>query len=437
MVLILGAGESGVGAALLAKKLGISVFVSDFSLIRAGFKEEFIQNEIDFEEGSHDLALETNPEYIIKSPGIPDDSEILNFFKGKGVAVISEIEFAYRHCEGNIIAITGSNGKTTTTNLCYHLLASAGRRVVKAGNVGYSFARAVAQGMYQDYVLELSSFQLDGIVHFKAHIAILLNITPDHMDRYNNRMDLYVASKFRIACNQDATDYLIFYSADPNISDYLSRHPQKSKLIPLHPMLDEQEQVIQDSVVLARLETTRLKGRHNAINVACAVTAAELSGVDALTIQSALEQFVNDPHRLELIETIDGTDYINDSKATNVDSVFWALDAMKRPVVWIVGGLDKGNDYTVLEHLVRQKVKAIVCLGKDNFKVIRAFKDIVPVIVDTHSMADAVAAAAGHAAPGDLVLLSPACASFDLFHNYEDRGNQFRQAVKLLKMQST
>ena len=257
------------------------------------------------------------------------------------------------------------------------------------------------------------------------------------MDRYNNRMDLYVASKFRIACNQDATDYLIFYSADPNISDYLSRHPQKSKLIPLHPMLDEQEQVIQDSVVLARLETTRLKGRHNAINVACAVTAAELSGVDALTIQSALEQFVNDPHRLELIETIDGTDYINDSKATNVDSVFWALDAMKRPVVWIVGGLDKGNDYTVLEHLVRQKVKAIVCLGKDNFKVIRAFKDIVPVIVDTHSMADAVAAAAGHAAPGDLVLLSPACASFDLFHNYEDRGNQFRQAVKLLKMQST
>ncbi len=436
MLLILGAGESGVGAALLARKLGMPVFVSDFGLIRSAFKDELIQNEIDFEEGSHDLAMETAPECIIKSPGIPDDTEILNHFKEQGVPVISEIEFAYRHCSGTIVAITGSNGKTTTTNLCYHLLASAGRNVVKAGNVGYSFARAVAQGTYKEYVLELSSFQLDGIVHFKPHIAILLNITPDHMDRYQNRMDLYVASKFRIAGNQGPSDFLIFYDADQNIKEYLSRHPQKSTLIPIHPVLDENEQVLQDDSVLAKLATTVLKGKHNAINVACAVTVAQLSGIDAQTVQDALNQFVNDPHRLEYIATVQGVDFINDSKATNVDSVFWALDAMKRPVVWIAGGLDKGNDYTSLEHLVRQKVKAIVCLGKDNFKVLRAFKDIVAVVEDTHSMSDAVGAAARIASPGDLVLLSPACASFDLFKNYEDRGDQFRQSVALLKTQS-
>ncbi|HEX5624594.1 MAG TPA: UDP-N-acetylmuramoyl-L-alanine--D-glutamate ligase [Saprospiraceae bacterium] len=436
MILILGAGESGIGAALLARSRACSVFVSDAGPIRESYRQELIDNDIDFEEGQHQIALDLQPELVVKSPGIPDSAEIIGHFKNRDIAVISEIEFAFRYCSGTVIGITGSNGKTTTTNLVWHLLHQGGLDAVKAGNVGFSFARAVAQKEWDWYVLELSSFQLDGIQDFRPHIAILLNITPDHLDRYAYQFDRYVASKFRITANQTAEDYLIIYGKDPAIQNYLMQHPVQAEVLDLRPEWQPDGKVLLDGNIFADLGSTTLKGAHNAINACCAITAAELAGAPAERIQSAMNDFVNDPHRLESVGSVRGVEFINDSKATNVDSVYWALGAIPQKLVWIAGGQDKGNDYTVLHPLVREKVKALVALGKDNRKLISAFEGLIPEIRDTHSVEDAVLEAYQIAEPGDVVLLSPACASFDLFRNYEDRGEQFKNEVHLLSLKS-
>jgi UDP-N-acetylmuramoylalanine--D-glutamate ligase len=433
MILILGAGESGIGAALLAKKYSIPVFVSDCNTIRPSFLQELIDNEIDFEQGSHTLAFDMNPEFIIKSPGIPDQSEIVESYKLKGTRIISEVEFAYQYCKGFIIAITGSNGKTTTTNLIYHILNQAGLDVVKAGNVGLSFSRAVSQKNWTYYVLELSSFQLDGIDTFKSNISVLLNITPDHLDRYKQNFELYTESKFRITKNQTAEHHFIYYNNDKVIRNYIKTHQLKANLISLNPELDDNDVVRIDGEVFADLSKSCLKGKHNAVNASCAVQVAKLMNLSPEQISSSINSFINDPHRLELITSLNGVEFINDSKATNVDSVFWALDAMKKKIVWIAGGQDKGNNYSVLKPLVEEKVKAIICLGVDNTKLIKAFENIVPLIIDTHDLATAVRTAYDTADGGDVVLLSPACASFDLFLNYEDRGTQFRHEVLKLK----
>ncbi len=429
MILILGAGESGVGAALLAKKYSIPVFVSDCNTIRPNFLQELIDNDIDFEQGSHTLAFSINADFVVKSPGIPETSEIVEAYKAKGIRIISEVEFAYHYCNGFIIAITGSNGKTTTTNLVYHLLNSAGLDVVKAGNVGLSFSRAITQKKWTNYVLELSSFQLDGIEKFRSNISVLLNITPDHLDRYKQDFELYIKSKFRIGMNQTENDYFIYYGSDKVITNYIQNYKNTSTLIELNPELDDQDIVKNKGLLLADLSNTCLKGKHNAVNASCAVQVAQLMGVSQGLIQQYLQTFVNDPHRLESVITINGIEFINDSKATNVDSVFWALDAMKKKIVWIAGGQDKGNNYAVLTPLVEQKVKAIICMGIDNSKLIKAFEGIVPLVIDTHDLKSAVQSAYKTAIPGDVVLLSPACASFDLFINYEDRGTQFKNEV--------
>lgn len=434
MILIIGAGESGIGAALLAKKIGLIALVSDANLIRDSFKNELISNEIDFEEGGHQMAYDITPEFVVKSPGISDQTEIIEHFSKEGVEIISEIEFAYRHCNAFIIGVTGSNGKTTTTNLIYHLLVSAGKNVVKAGNVGHSFARALSYSNWDYVVLELSSFQLDGIKQFKPDIAILLNITPDHLDRYQNSFEKYVASKFRITLNQDSGDHLIVYGKDEAINNYLLSHPSLAKTIYCIPELTESECLFENGESIVDLSHSSLKGKHNAINTLCAVKAARLLNIDDEQIQAAVTSFVNDPHRLEFVDSIHGVDFINDSKATNVDSVFWALDAMKKPVVWIAGGQDKGNDYTVLEPLVKKKVISLIAMGIDNRKLLDAFGKIIPTIRDTHNLEEAVNNAISCAQEGDVVLLSPACASFDLFKNYEDRGTQFKEAVRKLKV---
>ncbi|MBK8956258.1 MAG: UDP-N-acetylmuramoyl-L-alanine--D-glutamate ligase [Saprospiraceae bacterium] len=434
MVLILGAGESGVGAALLARKMGLSVFVSEKGLIRSQFKEELILNQIDFEEGSHEIAEQLQPDLLVKSPGIPDEAEILTHFKSKDIPSISEIEFAYPYCKGIIIGITGSNGKTTTTNLAYHLLHENGIKVCKCGNVGLSFARAVALGGYDYYVLELSSFQLDGIEKFTPTIAILLNITPDHLDRYGYKMERYIASKFRIAMNQKPEHTFIVFEGDRYIMQYLAEHPVQSEMVFVKPELSNSGIIYSDGKKIADTNTTKLKGRHNAINMTCATEVALRCGLTSVQIQNALNTFVNDPHRLESIGEINGVEFINDSKATNVDSVFWALDAMQKPVIWIAGGQDKGNEYQVLVPLISKKVKALIAMGVDNSKILKSFDGIVQEIRDTNSMADAMEAAMNIAQAGDVVLLSPACASFDLFKNYEDRGNQFKETFRIFKL---
>lgn len=434
MVLILGAGESGVGAALLARQKGLSLFVSDQNLIKSEYKQELIDHEIDFEEGSHEIARSLSPDIIIKSPGIPDNIELIRHLMREGTELISEIEFAYRYCKGRIIGITGSNGKTTTTNLCYHIVASRYPNTIKAGNVGYSFARAVAEEKYDHYVLELSSFQLDGIVHFKPNTGVILNVTPDHLDRYQNDFQLYLNSKFNIARNQTDSDTLIVYGKDPAINSYLNSNAINSRLISISPEIDSNGQLhINDRLVLDRNDIP-LKGLHNYINVACALIAAELENVSGDSAREALKTFKNDPHRLEWIATINGIEFINDSKATNVDSVYWALEAMDKPIVWIAGGQDKGNDYSGILPSVRKKVKALVCMGVNNEKLLQTFSEMVPRCVDTHSISDAVEQAFNLAGDGDVVLLSPACASFDLFKNYEDRGNQFRAKITELKI---
>ncbi len=434
-IAVLGGGESGVGAALLAKKEGIDVFVSDKGTIKESFKAELSASGLPYEEGRHTRERLFGVDEIIKSPGIPDQVPLIGELLAAGIPVISEIEFASRFTTATLIGITGSNGKTTTTRLTYHLLQTAGLDVGMAGNVGRSFARILTEESRAYYVLELSSFQLDGIDRFRPQIAMLLNITPDHLDRYDYRMENYVRSKFRILRNQGPGDLFLYNGDDPNIRAFLGDHPPAPRSVAITGAAIDGDRIRSDDWVFD-LSNTSLRGRHNAMNALFAIYTARQLGAGETAVRKGLETFVNAPHRLEPVGEIDGVTYLNDSKATNVDAVYYALEAMRQPVVWIVGGQDKGNDYSPLLDLVREKVKALVCLGADNRKIIDAFGDTGKAIVETRSATAAVNAAAKLAEPGDVVLLSPACASFDLFRNYEDRGDQFRTAVRN-KMRTT
>ncbi len=434
MVVILGCGESGMGAALLAHKQSIPVFISDAGLIPNEFKNQLIELEIDFEENGHSVVYDCNPYLVIKSPGIPDNSKLIQFFIERNVEIISEIEWAFRYCKGKILAITGSNGKTTSTNLLYHILNSAKLDAVKVGNVGYSFARSVAESTHDYYVLEISSFQLDSIVHFKPYAAIILNITPDHLDRYEYKFENYAKSKFRITLNQNSEDHLILYK-DKAVEDFSKTISTNAIIHWMQAILNESDELMINGKQRFNFSNSSLKGKHNAMNVSCVAEVCNLLGISDDQIQQALDTFRNDPHRLESVAKIDEIEFINDSKATNVDSVYWALDAMRKKVIWIAGGLDKGNDYKVLDELVNAKVKMLVALGKDNSKLLNYYQHKMKV-ADTHDMKSAVNVAFNSAQAGDVVLLSPACASFDLYNNYMHRGDEFRNQVLELKKQS-
>ncbi len=430
-IVILGAGESGVGAALLAKKLEHEVFVSDKGSIAEKYKIELEQNAIPYEEGEHTLTRILAADEIIKSPGIPDKVPVVQAVLERGIPVISEIEFASRHTDATIIGITGTNGKTTTTKLTFHILKTAGLDVAVGGNVGYSFARLVTEVKRACYVLEISSFQLDNIQHFRPDISMILNITPDHLDRYDYKMENYISSKFRICANQKAGDIFLYNADNENITNRMKTQKRAPKGVAISQSMIENDLLrVGDSTF--DMSKTTLRGRHNYMNALFAIHAAKALGAADAAIQRGLETFQNVVHRMELVAEIDGVAYINDSKATNVDSVFYALDAMTKPTVWIVGGQDKGNEYESLFELVREKVRAIVCLGVDNQKLLDIFGDFGKPMVEARSAQEAVAKARALAKPGDVVLLSPACASFDLFKNYEDRGNQFKETV--LKM---
>ncbi len=441
-VVVLGGGESGVGVAILAQKEGYKVFLSDRDTIQDRYKSVLNDKHIPFEEGQHSLETIFEADEIIKSPGIPDTVEMIQQLKSKGISVISEIEFASRYTDAKIVAITGSNGKTTTTSLIYHILKEEGLNVGLGGNIGKSFAWQVAENDFDLYVLELSSFQLDGIIHFKPNIAVLLNITPDHLDRYQYQMKNYVVSKFRIVMNQTADDYLVYSYDDQEIKTEIENQNIQSQKIPfsLEKQLErgafgtENEITINtiDDPITMKIEDLALQGKHNVSNSMAAGIAAKLLKVRKETLKNSLSNFEAVEHRLEKVLTIHGIHFINDSKATNVNAAYYALDSMETPIIWVVGGTDKGNDYADVMQLVKSKVKAIICLGVDNTKLMKTFTNITPYILETHSMQDAVQYAYALGEKGDTVLLSPACASFDLFKNYEDRGTQFKEQVRKL-----
>jgi len=441
-IVILGAGESGTGAALLAKVKGFDVFVSDQSQIKEKYKSELIANAILFEEGQHTLDKITNATLIVKSPGIPDKADVIKKCRTLSIEIIDEIEFAFRYLRGKIISITGTNGKTTTTLLTYHLLKSAGYNVALAGNVGESLARKVAFEKHDWYVIEISSYQLDGTYTFKPDIGILLNITPDHLDRYEYKMENYINSKFRLIQKMGADGDFIYSGDDPITSEEATKRiikPRQTKVSlkdhssPVHFDGEKMSFMVRGSSFRIAQSETTLKGPHNLINTMAAVTASRLAGVSEKNIRSGLRTFKNAPHRLESIATINGVEFVNDSKATNVDSVVYALGSYQQPLIWIAGGIDKGNDYNLIREQVRLKVKTLICLGKENDKLRKAFNGVVPEIHETQTVKELVQIAMKSASHGDVVLLSPACASFDLFKNYEDRGNQFREAVLGLK----
>lgn len=441
-IVILGAGESGAGSAVLAQKHGFDVFVSDSGVIKDKYREMLVAHKIAFEEGGHTHALIMNADEVIKSPGIHEDNPLVMAIREKKIPVISEIEFAGRYTDAVKICVTGSNGKTTTTNLISHMMKKAGLNVAMTGNVGNSFALAVAEGGYDYYVIELSSFQLDGMYDFKAEIAILMNITPDHLDRYDHDMQKYVDSKMRVVRNQTASDYFIWCADDPVTIREVEKRIISSVSLPFSLATTEgmaayveNENLILDITQKTSLMTIHdlaLKGRHNTYNSMAAAIAGKVLNIRKETIRESLTDFQGVEHRLEPVIMVAGINFINDSKATNVNSTWYALECMKTSVVWIAGGIDKGNDYSELNAVVKEKVKAIVCLGKDNQKIINAFTGMVPTIVETTSMEEAVRSAYYLAHKGDTVLLSPACASFDLFNNYEDRGRQFKMAVRNL-----
>ncbi len=443
-LVILGGGESGVGTAILGKKKGYDVFVSDYGKIKENYREVLVDNGIAWEEEKHTEELILNADVVMKSPGISEKkSAIVIKLVEKGIPVISEIEFAAPFTKANTIAITGSNGKTTTTMLTYHLLKSAGLNVGIGGNIGKSFALQVAEDKYDSYVLEISSFQLDGIINYKPHIAIITNISPDHLDRYDYKYENYIASKFRITMNQTEEDFLIYDADDEAIGEWLKNNKTKAQLIPfsltntfeLGAFIKEKTMevnIINEEEFTMETETMALEGKHNMKNAMAATSVAKLMKIRNATIRESLSNFQGVEHRLEKVLKIQNVQYINDSKATNVNATFFALDSMTTPTVWIVGGVDKGNDYNELMWLVREKVKAIICLGVDNKKIIDAFGNVVDMMIEVNTMEDAVKMSQKLSEKGDTVLLSPACASFDLFENYEDRGNQFKQAVKHL-----
>ena len=440
-IIILGAGESGIGCALLAQSRGYNVFVSDSNNIQESTRIQLTENNIEFEESSHNKAINMKPDFVVKSPGIPDSSQVIKSYIKNNINVISEVEFASRHTDSEIIAITGSNGKTTTTLLTHQILSDQGLNVTIGGNIGTSFSSLLISNDYNYLVLEVSSFQLDGIVEFKPHIAVITNLSPDHLDRYKNYED-YIKSKFRIVMNQDANDYLIYDGDDPTINSYINKNNIKSKLIPfsIERKIEEgayyNNQSINISINKKKLvmstENFSIKGKHNIKNAMAAATVAHLLKIRKQTIRKSLEHFQSVEHRLENVLTINKVNYINDSKATNVNATYYALDTMEAPTIWIVGGIDKGNKYEDLFPLVHKKVKAIICLGKNNFKLVENFENIVEYIVETTSMEEAVSTAYKIAKPGYNVLLSPACASFDLFDDYKDRGRQFKAFVRKL-----
>lgn len=439
---ILGAGESGVGTAILAQKKGYDVFVSDFGKVAKKYQDVLNQYKINWEQNGHTEDLILNADEVMKSPGIPDKANIVQAILRKKISVISEIEFAARHTKAHITAITGSNGKTTTTLLTYHLLKEAGLHVGLAGNIGQSFAWQVAEQNFDYYVLEVSSFQLDGCFFFKPNIAIITNITPDHLDRYDYKFENYVASKFRITQNQDKDDVLILDADNEAIIQYRMNHNISADIITFSVeheiskgvflIKDSMEFNMKEHSFSIDKEVVPMKGKHNQKNAMAAASVAVLLNIRKQTIRESMMNFQGVPHRLEYVTKIQNVTFINDSKATNVNSVFFALDGIKAPIVWIVGGVDKGNDYLELMPLVREKVKAIVCLGIDNKKIIQIFGDVVDTLIEVDSMDEAVRLSQKMAESGDTVLLSPACASFDLFKNFEDRGNQFKEAVKNL-----
>ena len=441
-LVILGGGESGVGTAILGKQKGYDVFVSDRGQISDAYRKVLEENLIEFESGVHTEEKILNADVVMKSPGIPDSVALVVKLKEKGISVISEIEFCSKYTEANIVGITGSNGKTTTTLLTHHVLKKAGFDVGIAGNIGDSFALQIANENKENYVLELSSFQLDGIVEFAPHIAIITNITPDHLDRYDYKFENYIESKFLITKNQTEEDYLIYDADDAAILGWLEKNKTRAQLIPfsLEKQLEIGASVIKDKIQMKPNKETltmdiskiAIKGKHNTKNAMAASMAAQLMKARRQDIKESLEDFEGAEHRLEKVLRINGVQYINDSKATNVNAVFYALECMEAPTVWILGGVDKGNDYLDLMPLVREKVKAIICLGVDNSKIIQTFGSVVDVLVETQGANEAVKVAYKLASKGDNVLLSPACASFDLFESYEDRGRQFKDAVRNL-----
>ena len=441
-IVILGAGESGCGTALLAKKQGWEVFVSDQGTISKSARNTLDGMGIEWEEDTHTLSKMQDAQYIMKSPGIPAKSPILQSLKSLDIPVISEIEFASKYTNATLIGITGSNGKTTTAMMTYKILNDAGYDVALAGNIGKSFAKEVAENEYQFYVLEISSFQLDDIVNFASHIGVITNITSDHLDRYDGDFSAYLKSKMRINENQNLRDFLLFNGEDPELCRAVQNINTKATLHEFGSLkkninttyIENNSIVIETQKIKTMINTMEfpLKGRHNLLNAMAASTVAHLLDVSKETIRESLLNFKGAPHRLEPVLKIQNIHYINDSKATNVNAVYFALESMTAPTVWIVGGVDKGNDYQILYPLVREKVKAIICLGVDNQKIINAFEPITDIMVETQSMKEAVLVAKKIADKNDNVLLSPACASYDLFENYEDRGNQFKKAVREL-----
>ncbi|MAZ28123.1 MAG: UDP-N-acetylmuramoyl-L-alanine--D-glutamate ligase [Cytophagaceae bacterium] len=441
-LVVLGGGESGVGTAILGVQKGFEVFVSDFGKIKETYKDVLKKLELKWEEGGHTEAEVLNADLVMKSPGIPDKAPIVKALKAKGTPVISEIEFAAGFTDAMIIGVTGSNGKTTVTTLIDYILRQANVNSIAAGNIGESFAGLVAGGKHDHYVLEISSFQLDGTVDFAPHIAVITNITPDHLDRYEYRFENYIASKFRITMNQTEEDYLIYDADDTVITSWLKEHPTRARLLPfsIEKEIEQGAYLKEENIIINlgnntfKMKTANLtiKGAHNTKNAMAAATVARLLNIRKATIRESLEGFQGVEHRLERFLKINNVNYINDSKATNVNATFYALDSMTSPTVWIAGGVDKGNDYRDLYPLVNEKVKAIVCLGVDNKKLLEHFSSMVDVIIETQSITEAVKIAYKLANKGDNVLLSPACASFDLFENYEDRGRQFKEAVRNL-----
>ena len=442
-LVILGAGESGVGAALLAKQKGYEVFVSDGSAIKANFQKELEDASIEFEAGVNSAERILAADEVVKSPGIPEKNEMVKAIRAKGIPVISEIEFGYRYKGASkIAAITGSNGKSTTTALLYHICKLVNEDVAMVGNIGYSFARQIAQAPKALYIIEVSSFQLDDIQYFKPEIAILLNISEDHLDRYNHQFENYIKSKFRIIENQTSEDYFIYCIDDETIVKHLELLTINTNPLPFsmkqevkkggYIKNDQMMLKIQEERVTMSIYDFALKGKHNAYNTMAASIAATTLGIRKEKIREAVSNFHSLEHRMEFVATVRGVDFINDSKATNVNSTWYALESMQKSTVLILGGVDKGNDYELIADLVKEKVKAIVCMGTDNKKIIEFFKDKVSTIVEVDSAKKAVNASFKLAEKGDLVLMSPACASFDLFKNYEDRGRQFKESVKEL-----
>ncbi|HAG16523.1 MAG TPA: UDP-N-acetylmuramoyl-L-alanine--D-glutamate ligase [Bacteroidales bacterium] len=442
-IVVLGGGESGTGAALLAVKQGFEVFLSDKNSLNERYKKVLINHEIKFEEGQHTLSEILKADEVIKSPGIPDTIPLIKTLAEKSIPIISELEFAARFTKAKLICVTGSNGKTTTSLLTYHILKNAGLNVGLAGNIGKSFAWQIAENCFDVYVLEVSSFQLDGMFEFKADIAILTNITQDHLDRYENSFENYVQSKFRMIQNMTSSDYLIYNADDCVIEQELARRNTNIGLIPfslkntafeLGAFVENEKMnihIFKDKFTMT-LKEMALQGKHNIYNSMAAGVVGKLQNIRNNSIKESLAEFQNVNHRMQYVATIGGVDYINDSKATNVNSTYFALDSIRKPIIWIVGGKDKGNDYSSLDGLVKDRVKAIVCLGLDNKKLIEHFSKFVPSIIQTYNAAEAVEEAQKMADMGDVVLLSPACASFDLFEDYEDRGNKFIEAVNQL-----